>query len=76
MINCRISFEVKNPKMVLHALEPELSSEVGRSKAKFTAGKTLICEIESPDITALRAAVNNYLRLIHTITKVSEDESN
>lgn len=74
MINCKIDFSVKNPKLVYKAIAPELASEVGRSKTKFKAGKKLECNIISPDITSFRAAVNNYLRLIHSVTKVIEND--
>lgn len=57
---------------VLAALEPEVSRELPRARAKvWTEGKTLHLEIQAEDAISLRAAVNSYLRWV----KVAADAS-
>jgi len=56
-------------KIVLSALEPETKTSTStRSRVKVQAkGNTLRLNIEATDTSALRAAVNSYLRWIGVI---------
>ena len=50
-------------KVVLRSLAPELGESVPKSKVSGRVeGETLIIIIESPELAALRAASNSYLR--------------
>jgi tRNA threonylcarbamoyladenosine modification (KEOPS) complex Pcc1 subunit len=56
----------KQLKVVLEALKPETeTSTTSRSKVDIKAeGQNLILEFKATDTSALRAALNSYLRLI------------
>jgi tRNA threonylcarbamoyladenosine modification (KEOPS) complex Pcc1 subunit len=56
----------KQLKVVLEALKPEIeTSTTPRSKVDLKAeGHSLVLEFEATDTSALRAAMNSYLRLI------------
>lgn len=56
----------KQLKVVLEALRPETeTSTTSRSKVDLTAeGRSLVLEFKATDTSALRAALNSYLRLI------------
>jgi len=61
-------------KIVFEALNPEtMSSPTPRSKVEIAIeGKRIMLTINARDTTALRAAVNAYLRWINSIRKVLE----
>jgi tRNA threonylcarbamoyladenosine modification (KEOPS) complex Pcc1 subunit len=56
----------KQLQVVLQALKPETeTSTTSRSNVQMTAdGKTLVLDFMAKDTSALRAAMNSYLRLI------------
>ena len=56
----------KQLQVVLQALKPETeTSTTSRSKVQMTAdGNTLVLDFMAKDTSALRAAMNSYLRLI------------
>ena len=56
----------KQLKVVLQALKPETeTSSTNRSKVNLTVdGHSLILDFRAKDTSALRAAINSYLRLI------------
>jgi KEOPS complex subunit Pcc1 len=56
----------KQLNVVLGALKPETeTSSTSRSKVDIkTEGQTLILDLKATDTSALRAAMNSYLRLI------------
>ena len=56
----------KQLQVVLQALKPETeTSSTHRSKVIMTAeGKSLVLDFMAKDTSALRAAINSYLRLI------------
>ena len=63
----RLNFSsAKQLKVVLEALRPEIETSVtSRSKVEMKAeGHGLILEFRARDTSALRAALNSYLRLI------------
>ncbi|WGM88993.1 MAG: KEOPS complex subunit Pcc1 [Candidatus Bathyarchaeum tardum] len=59
-------FSDKQLHVVIHALKPEIdSASTSRSKVCMTTeGQTLILDFRAADTSALRAAMNSYLRLI------------
>jgi tRNA threonylcarbamoyladenosine modification (KEOPS) complex Pcc1 subunit len=68
----------KQLNVVLGALKPETeTSSTSRSKVDMkTDGQTLILDFRATDTSALRAAMNSYLRLIGvamTLQKFTED---
>jgi len=63
----RLNFSDEKPlNVVLGALKPETeTSSTSRSKVDMkTEGQTLILDFRATDTSALRAAINSYLRLI------------
>jgi len=63
----RLNFDTeKQLNVVIRALKPETeTSSTRRSKASLRAeGQMLILEFQASDTSALRAAMNSYLRLI------------
>ena len=69
----KIEFESKRVlETVYNALKPEtVSAPTKRSKAHVEVdGKTLTLRFEARDTTALRAALNSYLRWIRLIVEV------
>lgn len=63
----RLNFSSKKQLIVvLKALKPEIeTSSTSRSKIDvFPKGKTLILNFMAKDTSALRAAINSYLRLV------------
>lgn len=71
----RIGFtSEKKSKIVFEALKPEtLSQPTARSKVEARLEKSAIrLQIKARDTTALRAAINAYLRWIHSTQKVLE----
>jgi len=70
-----VKFEFKSEqvlKTVFNALKPEtLSAPTRRSKTYIEVnGKTLTLKFEAKDTTALRAALNSYLRWIRLIVEI------
>ena len=70
-----VKFEFKSEqvlKTVFSALKPEtLSAPTRRSKTYIEVnGKTLTLKFEARDTTALRAALNSYLRWIRLIVEI------
>lgn len=60
---CTIEVEPKNPEAVASALRMEEAYDRSFTVIENTEGKVFI-KISAKDITALRAAVNDYLRLL------------
>ena len=64
----------KQLHVVTQALKPEIdSSSTSRSKVHMTTeGQTLILDFRATDTSALRAAMNSYLRLIGVAMKLQK----
>ena len=64
----------KQLHVVTQALKPEIdSSTTSRSKVYMTTeGQTLILDFRATDTSALRAAMNSYLRLIGVAMKLQK----
>ena len=69
MPSAELSIDYKIPETLLRALGPELGREIPRTNVdgRIENGR-LVLSIEATDISALRAALNSYLRWIK-ITK-------
>lgn len=68
-------FTTENASMIYQALGPELADEVNpRSTARcFLEGdNVLVLEVSAEDTSALRAALNMYLRLINVADEMQE----
>ncbi len=71
----RLPFQTqKQLSAVVDALTPEVQRQIGiRSKITLAIdGDTLVLSFEAEDTVALRAAMNSYLRWIHSILNVLE----
>lgn len=69
MSSAELSISHSKPETLLRALGPELGRDVPRTKVKGrTEDGRLVLSIEATDLSALRAALNSYLRWIK-ITK-------
>ena len=76
VVNLNFSSE-KQMRIVLQALKPETeSTSMNRSKLFLTTeGRSLVLDFRAKDTSALRAAINSYLRLIGvamSLQKLSE----
>ena len=74
MIKAELNIQLENPKAAYEAIKPDLEN-TDRFKVKAEARKSeLFIHIEAQDLTAARAAINSYLRLIGTVKEVEEIE--
>ena len=71
VVNIEVPSE-KDLQVIMQALEPETKlTSSSRSKVSLsTEGKKLILHLEAKDSSAMRAAVNSYLRLIDVAMKL------
>ncbi|MDD1682513.1 MAG: hypothetical protein LUO98_01645 [Methanoregula sp.] len=66
-------FSTDHAELIYRALVPELSGEVNpRSTTRcwLEGTNTLVLQVESEDLAALRAALNMYLRLVNVADEV------
>lgn len=74
MITAEFNIKLENPKQAYEALKPDLEN-TDRFKVKVLPKKgELYIQIEAKDLTAARAAINSYLRLINTVKEIEEVE--
>lgn len=73
MPTATLSIDFKRPSVLLHAMAPELGREVPRTsaRARMERGRVVL-SIEARDLSALRAALNSYLRWIRIVRDVME----
>jgi tRNA threonylcarbamoyladenosine modification (KEOPS) complex Pcc1 subunit len=71
VVNIEVPSE-KDLQVIMQALEPEIKlTSSSRSKVSLsTEGNKLILHLEAKDSSAMRAAVNSYLRLIDVAMKL------
>ena len=72
MFKARIEVESKDPKAVYDALLPESGEGKRFSSTIRLEGKKVVISIEAKDATALRAALNSYLRLLSLLSDIEE----
>lgn len=57
--------------VIFHSLKPEIAQKIPKVSSTIKqSGKNLILEIQSDDLSSLRAACNSYLRWINTALSV------
>jgi len=75
-LTCKAELEVQtdHPDVVVNALSPELNERIPRTKVEVRGaeGKVLI-RIEADDQTALRAALNSYIRWTNVAEETAEE---
>jgi len=75
-LTCKAELEVQtdHPDVVVNALSPELNERIPRTKVEVSGaeGKVLI-RIEADDQTALRAALNSYIRWTNVAEETAEE---
>ena len=63
----------KENKIIYESLIPEIKNKIPKTKVKLSYDKKdLLLEIETNDISSLRAACNSYLRWINTALNVKK----
>ncbi len=72
MYRARIEVEAKHPEAVYDALLPESGEGRRFSSRVFLEGERVVVEVDAADATALRAALNSYLRLIVLLSDLEE----
>lgn len=74
MIKAEFKVSLKNPKAAYEAIKPD-AKNTERFKVDLSINKNeLLVKIDADDITAARAAINSYLRLINTLKEVEDIE--
>ncbi|MEA3282752.1 MAG: KEOPS complex subunit Pcc1 [Euryarchaeota archaeon] len=74
MDRAEFSFDFgESASTIYHALLPETLEEFPRSRAALSVGDGMLCIIvDAEDVTALRAALNTWLRLIKVACEMVE----
>ena len=71
MPKATLSIDSERPSVLLETLAPELGREVPRTSASASVqGGRLVLSIEARDLSALRAAMNSYLRWVKIVNDV------
>lgn len=72
--DCRIRIKTKNAGIIHDSIKPELKNRISkRAETKIKKkGDELKINITASDVNALRASVNNILRLVRAGEKTSE----
>ena len=69
-----IEIETKNPELITDALKPELKEDFQRTKIDIIPGdKKIKLMIDAEDVSALRAALNSYLRWINLAMEINDE---
>ncbi len=72
--SAEIKIEAENPKQVIKSLKPDMV-KAPRFEVKLVPSENhVILKINADDLTAMRAAVNSYIRLINTLKEVDKLE--
>ncbi len=73
MPQATLRLESPHAKTVMRSLAPEVGREIPRTRVEIEAdAEAVILRIDAADVSALRAALNSYLRWI----KISEEIGN
>jgi KEOPS complex subunit Pcc1 len=73
MPRATLHFDSHSPQDLLRALGPELGREIPKTRVDGLVEKgRVVLDIEATDLSALRAAINSYLRWVK-ITKDIEE---
>ncbi len=73
-MQARIEFDLPNSDLARDIAESlELNKKINRGTVLIrAAGKHLIITVETPDLTAMRAALNTHVRLLDSLLKTWE----
>lgn len=70
MISANIKLKVKDPKSLYKALEPDIEKTKQFNVEIKPKENLLSLNVKAKDISAMRAALNSYLRLISVIEEL------
>ena len=72
--SAEFTFETPNAEQIYRALSPEQGSDPGeKSMVQLTcSGTTLILSVQAEDVSAMRASLNMWLRLINVSSELLE----
>ncbi len=69
-----LTLRTKHAEVVSKALSPELTERIPRTKVDVTTrGGEVVIEVEADDMTALRAALNSYIRWSNVAEETAEE---
>jgi len=72
MITAQLKIDTNNPTKLINSLKPDMDKS-NRFEVELAPEKnSVILKVEAKDLTAMRAAINSYLRLIQTINEVDK----
>ncbi len=63
--------KIECDSIILDALKPEVGSAISRAKI-YQSDSNLVIEIETEDVSDLRAAINSWLRLVKMCVEINE----
>jgi tRNA threonylcarbamoyladenosine modification (KEOPS) complex Pcc1 subunit len=69
-----LTLRTEHADVVSRALSPELTEKIPRTKVEVASeGGEVVIEIEAEDLTALRAALNSYIRWGNVAEETAEE---
>ena len=69
-----LTLRTEHAEVVSRALSPELTEKIPRTKVDVTTrGGEVVIEVEADDMTALRAALNSYIRWSNVAEETAEE---
>lgn len=72
--SARLTLTTAHAEVVRRALSPELTERIPRTKVEVaSAGDEVVIGIEAEDLTALRAALNSYIRWGNVAEETAEE---
>ncbi|HIH01868.1 TPA: hypothetical protein HA259_07350 [Thermoplasmata archaeon] len=70
----KLTLRTPHAEVVSRALSPELTEKIPRTKVEVTStGDEVVIGIEAEDLTALRAALNSYIRWGNVAEETAEE---
>ena len=72
--HAKLTIRTEHADVVRQALSPELAEKIPRTKVAVTGeGAAVVIDIEADDLTALRAALNSYIRWGNVAEETAEE---
>lgn len=69
-----LSVMTKHPEVIIGALSPEMSEKIPRTKVTVEReGEKVTVKIDADDQTALRAALNSYIRWMNVAEETAKE---
>lgn len=70
----KLTIVTEHAEVVRRALSPELAEKIPRTKVKVSGDEgEVVIEMEADDLTALRAALNSYIRWGNVAEETAEE---